>query len=149
VWDLEKDEPLYLLEGHQLWVWDLAFSPDGTKLVSCAPSLGQIILWDMATGEQLFVLSDQVRQCRGNLAWSPDGIMLASSKEDKTVTLWDVRTGDQLCILTGHTERVLARLAFSPNGAMLVSASPNEVIEWNVETCEQMQVVEVSPTASE
>jgi WD40 repeat protein len=149
VWDLEKDESLYLLKGHQFWVGDLAFSPDGTKLVSCAPAPDQMILWDMTTGEPLFSLSDQVRQCRGDFAWSPDGTTLASSIEDTTVTLWDVRTGEQLCALEGHTNRVLSRVAFNPDGMTLVSASPNEIIEWNVETCEQMYTVEVHPTTSE
>jgi WD40 repeat protein len=149
VWDLEKDEPLHLLKGHQSWVWDLAFSPDGTKLVSCAGSPGQMILWDMATAEQLFILSDQVGQCRGDFAWSPDGTTLASSIEYGTVTLWDVRAGEQLCALTGHTNRVLSRVAFNPDGTTLVSASPNEIIEWNVKTCEKRRIVKISPAASE
>ncbi len=40
--------------------------------------------------------------CIGRIAWSPDGRMLASPSDDKTIRLWDAETGQCLRTLTGH-----------------------------------------------
>ena len=56
------------------------------------------------------------------LAFSPNGRLLASAGEDRTVRLWDVASGKQRAIFTGHTDDV-KDVAFSPNGQLLASAS--------------------------
>ena len=53
-----------------------------------------------------------------DLAFSPDGAMLATASDDHTVKLWDVATGEELQKFTGYPSGVGAVL-FSPNGAHL------------------------------
>ena len=38
------------------------------------------------------------------VAYSPDGKMLASGSEDKTIKLWDVTTGKERATLKGHMQ---------------------------------------------
>ena len=64
------------------------------------------------------------------VAISPDGEIIASASEDKTVKLWN-KNGEFLRTLTGHNLRVLA-VTFSPNGEIIASASADgNILLWH------------------
>ena len=66
-----------------------------------------------------------------NVAFRPNGVMLASASWDQTVRLWNVNTGRHLRTLTGHTSDVMS-VVFSPDGQTLASASWDGTIRlWN------------------
>ena len=68
------------------------------------------------------------------IVFSPDGAMLASTSEDRTIRLWDIATGTHRHTLTGHNSRIYS-VAFSPDGLTLASGSENGRIRfWNVTT---------------
>jgi WD40 repeat protein len=54
-------------------------------------------------------------------AFSPDGRLLATASDDKTVRLWDPATGKPLRTLVGHTGLVTG-VAFRPDGRLLATA---------------------------
>jgi WD40 repeat protein len=47
--------------------------------------------------------SDGIR----GIAWSPDGVMLASASGDRTVRTWNTGTGELYKTLSGHQSKVL------------------------------------------
>ena len=55
------------------------------------------------------------------MAFSPDGRLLATSSDDKTVRLWDPATGEHRRTLAAHGE--VTGVAFSPDGQLLASCS--------------------------
>ncbi|HMJ06189.1 MAG TPA: BACON domain-containing carbohydrate-binding protein, partial [Chthoniobacterales bacterium] len=66
------------------------------------------------------------------VAFSPDGQLLASASDDRTVKVWRVSDGTLLATLTGHFDKVNT-VAFSHNGEMIASGSTDMSIKlWRV-----------------
>ena len=76
--------------GAAAWAFfpDLAYSPDGTLLATCAEKT--IRLWDVATGRQVATLTGPTTLAALSIRFSPDGKTLASGGCDNRVRLWDV-----------------------------------------------------------
>jgi WD40 repeat protein len=96
-------------------------------------------LWDPATGQELRTLSDHTDGVE-IVAFSPDGRLLASGSDDRTVIVWDVAAGQVLHTLTGEDN--MTSVAFSPDGRRLASAEVIKVKLWDVATWEPLRVLE-------
>jgi WD40 repeat protein/serine/threonine protein kinase len=83
IWDAQTGRQLLTLDGHTVNVTQLAFSPDGKRLVS-SDSGTTAKLWDAQTGSELLSF-----QGGGAAAFSPDGRRLAMGTRDGTVEIWD------------------------------------------------------------
>jgi WD40 repeat protein len=113
------------LDGHDLPVTGIAYSPTGQHLATTAAD--GIKLWDAATGALLTDLIENDVPLHVRLGWytdvafSPDGGTIAVSRADRTLTLVDVATGeiDEVRKLTGIPNGI----EYSPDGTTIAAGS--------------------------
>ncbi len=115
VWDVEAGKERRSLRPGNA-VHGLALSADD-KYLAAANNLGDITLWDFATGEQIINKFPR-RHTSGidSLAFTPDGKVLATAGWDGTAGLWEVPSGKAIRKLEGHTGQRPGRRRSRPTG---------------------------------
>ncbi|KZP21256.1 hypothetical protein FIBSPDRAFT_1044218 [Athelia psychrophila] len=112
----------------------IAFSPDGTKIVS-GSSDKTVRVWDAITGQAALPPLEGHEEEVYSAAFSPDGTKIVSGSSDKTVRVWDAVTGQAALLpLEGHEDWVVSA-AFSPDGTKIVSGSGDKTVRvWDAVT---------------
>ncbi|HEY9660290.1 MAG TPA: WD40 repeat domain-containing protein, partial [Allocoleopsis sp.] len=135
VWHVATGQQLLTLH-HANWIWRIAFSPDSKVLATA--SIDRVVkLWDLTTGECLYVLEGDVDGCRA-VTFSPDGRWLLGCGDD-AVKIWDIATRQQHMTLTGHTEKLIdiacSKQRTASGGYLLASSSYDRTIKlWDSTT---------------
>ena len=111
------------LRGHEHDVPFVAYSPDGTRIVT-ASSDKTVRIWSADTGDLLHVLQhgDMVDAAD----FSPDGKLVVSGAADDLLRVWDARTG---ALVRSFPDKNAYRVAFTPDGSKIVVGSQRGVIE--------------------
>jgi RNA polymerase sigma factor (sigma-70 family) len=153
VWDPATGQEVqrFAVKEGQVSISTVAVRPDGRTLAGVTET--SVRLWDAASGAEL-------RELKGHqgaieqLAFAPDGQLLATAARDRTVRLWDPATGREVRRLdgklalapdvavgglTGH-QRGVVGLAFSADGRTLaVAASADQTFRlWDVATGKEL-----------
>jgi WD40 repeat protein len=136
LWDISAG----LSEPHGLWTNRvdkcprfLKFSPDGQTLIADSENsqAGTLGAWDLS-GRRLPPFPKQTVGFILDVAFSPDGKLLATSGVESKIKILNYTNRTIQCELVGHLGHVTS-LAFSPDGQRLISGSVDSTVRlWDV-----------------
>ena len=119
LWSLGHSNALQLA-GHTKELFDVRYSPDGKRLLTCSWD-GTAIVWDAASRRPLAT-------CKGHLGWvmsccfSPKGDEVATSGFDGTVRIWDPATGKEKRTILGTVGSPMVHVCYSPDGKLIAAS---------------------------
>jgi WD40 repeat protein len=88
VLDINKDEEVKTLKGHEREILCTALHPGGRYLASGSRD-NNVIIWDLHTGKSIKILEGH-KDNVNYVSFSPNGRYLASASDDKNIIIWDL-----------------------------------------------------------
>jgi len=95
LWDLRRRLAVRVLQGHEGPVYGVGFTADGAKVASGGNGKLRIRVWDASTGDHIQSLQSSHYHIM-DLAFHPDGGILAEANNEGLVVLWDVHDAKEL-----------------------------------------------------
>ena len=121
--------PVKTLAGHTRWVRDLAYTTDGTRIVTASDDRS-VRVWNVADGKVLHILSGHTDWIM-SLAVRADGRYAASASYDQTIRVWDLDRGVEAKQFSTKGQLV-TDLVWTADGMTLVSVGLDRTVRvWN------------------
>lgn len=138
--------PVVLQHSERGWIRRVAYHPLQQIIASASGDTIKIWKLPQSGNEQIIRLKASSEKIR-DLAFSPDGKLLASASDDRTINFWDTKTGNFLTKLSHH-ERVWA-LAFSRSHGLFASGDADgKVLLWDLSEMSQGPVDSLSSASA-
>jgi len=130
---------LQTLTGHTRGINSVAFSNDGTRIVS--GTYNEIKIWDAQNGGAALLtirLNYPYSHMINSVAFNNDGTRIVSGGGDRTIKIWDAKNGGaELQTLRGHSEgrfKGVYSVAFNNDGTRIVSGADDSTIKiWDAQ----------------
>ena len=112
----------------------MAVTPDGTRIVSCSDDK-TVRVWDMHTGEAVFVLDSHGWDGMDAVAVTPDSSkVVATSRSSYGVRVWDLSTGK---LVPAMKSSGIHSIVITKDGSQLLTCSKEELCVWDLVTGKQ------------
>jgi WD40 repeat protein len=122
VWDFASGKLIFSLQGITEDQFDIAWSPDGKKLITTGGEAATARIWNTLPLHK--TLPDGPGQAFW-VSWSPDGNRIAVVYSfERTIIIWNAWTGEKILTITGHPNGFQIQDVFwSPDGTKIVTTA--------------------------
>ncbi|KAF9284769.1 hypothetical protein BGZ88_009808 [Linnemannia elongata] len=120
-------------------------SPNSQLVVSADSDKTARVL-DASTGALILTLSSHNAAMR-DVAFSPNGLQIASGGDDMKVRLWGLSSSWSSVKLKGHQVSSFLRTTYSPDGHSILTASGRSVQQWDSKTGASLPITFQFPEA--
>jgi WD40 repeat protein len=118
---------LRTIAGHDAGVTDVAFSADGSFVVSASQD-GSLRVWRAADGSMIWDLVGHTKTVH-SVDISPDGSLIVSGSDDRTARLWQMSDGTLIRSISNELLGRVLRVAFSPDGTLIAVGGHRCIVE--------------------
>ncbi|MCY4568696.1 MAG: WD40 repeat domain-containing protein [Candidatus Poribacteria bacterium] len=136
LWNIETQKPFCTLEGHIGEISDLAFSQDGSLLVS-----GGARNWKYEEDEDGSTLRpEELYTFQSGADGTVRYFFSGNNPTDTTAKIWEIPTGRNIVTLK-HPD-VINRVMFSPEGTRLATSTRKTIILWCTKTWQSVATLD-------
>ena len=127
VWDTRKRKSSVPIPTDQGTTFDISINKNNSLLATAGRD---VKIWDSKNNQQVFQFKGHSKWIN-HVAFSSDGIHVASGGRDEPVLVWDSTTGKEVDRYEGHQGEVKS-VQFHPDGKRVISTDEKNVFVWNV-----------------
>lgn len=133
--------------GHNAHVLKAEFSKDN-KMLASGDENGNIVVWNLLSNQLMYRISGSATESFSLQALSPDGKLLATTKDTldgeeisaEEVWLWEAATGKSLGPLDVDASDRVAKVDFSPDSRTLVVQTTSKTSFWDMITKKEKEM---------
>lgn len=121
LWSIETKRFLQSFLGHTNRVLQARYSPTGKTVVSCSTDRN-VKVFDVVSGECVQTFSERGNVYGNDVAWHPDGSLVAVGLSNNQIKIFDRRTNKLIQLYNVHLDAVNS-IAFHPTGNFMITGS--------------------------
>ena len=127
--ETQTGSPIVSFQAQTDLIYDLAWSPDSTRIATSSASDFFVNVWDVASQQKVL---GPLRHSHAitAIAWEPNGQRIASGGMDQAVKIWDATAGREIVTLRGHDDAITS-IAWGSDGRLATAGHQGTLNIWD------------------
>jgi WD40 repeat protein len=138
IWDVAKERPILSLDSHTDPNVVLAINYQSRRIATASGK--DIRLWDITNGELISKFVGQTDNT-GCLAFSPNGLQLASSASNGWIKIWDANTHNEIFFFNSRHQGSSLKISYNSQGNLFAMAGTDGLHLWDSVTWKKQRVL--------